>query len=221
MNAQPAAPETKADYVYRTLRDDIVSGRIGSGERLRLTALAERLQTSEMPVREALRMLQRDGLVDMESHRGATVASVDWERVIEAVAVRMHLEVLAVRDAVPNHSPRTVEKAAGYVVQMDRALERHNPDAFSDANRRFHSALYEPGNNELLKRQIDDLWDLVWRERSRSLFRLDPERGIEAQREHRSLLAAVGNKDVEGAARAAEDHRRRTLDAWETVRHSP
>ena len=64
---------TKTDWVYNRLRAEILGGSLKPDDRLRLTALARRFEISEMPVREALRMLQRDGLISFESHRGATV----------------------------------------------------------------------------------------------------------------------------------------------------
>lgn len=211
--------ETKTDYVYRVLRDEIVTGKLASGERLRLAKLAAQLNTSEMPVREALRMLQRDGLVQMESHRGATVARVDWDKVVEAVSVRMHLEVLAVREATSKHTPDSLSGAATILDEMDAALRTSDPDAFSDGNRRFHSILYEPTENTLLKDQIQELWDLVWRERTRSLFRLHQDRAELAQREHRALLSAVKGGDADGAAEWAQRHRANTLTAWRKAIH--
>jgi hypothetical protein len=85
-----------------------------------------------MPIREALRMLQRDGLVEFESHRGAAVANVTWERVYEAVFVRMHLEVLAVREATPWHTEASVRGARERIDRMDE-LVRDRPAVLSAA----------------------------------------------------------------------------------------
>lgn len=210
--------QTKSEWVYARLRQLITTGELRSGERLRLTELSQRFRTSEMPVREALRMLQRDGLVDMQSHRGAAVATVTWERVYEAVLIRMHLEVLAAREAAPIHDEASVAELRGLLGRMDVMVDRDRPVPFSEANRRFHTVAYEPCPYPLLKEEIQQLWDTMWRTRSRSLFRMRPERMRLAQREHRVLVEAFAKSDVEAAERAARAHAERTLAAWRAVR---
>lgn len=206
--------ETKAEWVYGRLRDDIVDGRRKAGQRLRLASLAEQFSTSPMPVREALRMLQRDGLVEIESHRGATVAEISWERAYEAVAVRMHLEVLAVEQAVPHQDPESLSRAGRLVDRMDELAASGNAMRFSQANRELHATVEAPCPLRLLLEEIDALWDLVWRTRSRSLFTLIPARMTEAQHEHRAIIDAIRRGDARAARAATEDHRDRTLAAW-------
>jgi DNA-binding GntR family transcriptional regulator len=218
--SQAAEPrfETKSEWVYARLREMITGGELASGERLRLTQLAERFRTSEMPVREALRMLQRDGLIVMESHRGATVVTVTWERVYEAVLVRMHLEVLAAREAAPYHGAESVRELRALLQRMDRMAERNRGTEFSEANRRFHTLSYEPCPHPMLKAEIQQLWDTVWHTRSRSLFRLRPGRMRPAQREHRALVDAFAAGDADAAEAAANAHSEQTLAAWRSLR---
>lgn len=210
--------ETKSAWVYARLREMITSGDLPSGERLRLTQLGERFRTSEMPVREALRMLQQDGLIVMESHRGATVATVTWERVYEAVLIRMHLEVLASSEAAAHHDAESVGKLRALLQRMDRMADRNRGIDFSEANRRFHTLAYEPCPHPMLKAEIQQLWDTVWQTRSRSLFRMKPGRMRPAQREHRALVDAFENDDVGGAVAAARSHMDHTLAAWRSLR---
>lgn len=218
MSAQAPRFQTKAEWVYAGLREMIATGELAPGERLPMAQLAERFQTSEMPVREALRMLQRDGLVQMESHRGATVAVVDWDRVVEIVSVRMHLEVLAAAEAAAYHTAaQTLAPIDELVRRMDRLVERRRATEFSDANRRFHTMLYEPIPSPVLKEEIQSLWERMWRVRSQPLFRMDPDRARLAQHEHRAMLDAVGRQDPEAAEAAARTHRDATLEAWNSI----
>ena len=217
MSAPAPRFQTKAEWVYAGLREMIATGELASGERLPMAQLAERFRTSEMPVREALRMLQRDGLVQMESHRGATVAVVDWDRVVEIVSVRMHLEVLAAAEAAVHHTAQTLAPIDELVRRMDRLVERHRATEFSDANRRFHTMLYEPIPSPVLKEEIQSLWERMWRVRSQPLFRMDPDRARLAQHEHRAMLDAVGRHDPEAADAAARTHRHATLEAWRSI----
>jgi DNA-binding GntR family transcriptional regulator len=208
---------TKTDWVYERLRARILDGQHKADGRLRLTALAREFQISEMPVREALRMLQRDGLVRMENHRGATVINLSWEHAAEIVSLRMHLEVLAAREATGRHS-------AASLAELDRLLRRMDDDAaagragrFSQGNREFHVRLYAPGPNAALKQEIQDLWDRVWRARAASIFAVDLGRMAQAQAEHRKLLAAIKRGDPDAGAAAMERHRSHTLASWRRI----
>lgn len=212
--------ETKSEWVYARLRELITTGELPAGERLRLTQLAERFRTSEMPVREALRMLQQDGLVVMESHRGATVASVSWERVYETVLIRMHLEVLATREAATHHGEESIASLRDQLHRMDRLAERNRGIEFSETNRRFHTLAYDPVPLPLLTDEIQQLWDRVWQTRSRSLFRLRPGRMRLAQREHRAIVEAFAAADPEAAEAASRTHMEHTLAAWRELSHS-
>ena len=208
---------TKTDWVYNRLRAEILEGSLKPDDRLRLTTLARRFETSEMPVREALRMLQRDGLVSFESHRGATVVKLSLQRAAEIVAVRMHLEVLATAEATPHHDRGSIAELAGILERMDRQAQARQSQRFSEGNRRFHSLCYAPGPNPILQDEIQILWDRVWRARARSIFALDPERMRAAQKEHWAILDAVRAGDPEAAAEAMTRHRANTLESWRDV----
>jgi len=213
--SEPARPfATKTEWVYDRLRQRILAGDYGPDDRLRLTALARGLGTSELPVREALRMLQRDGLIVMHSHRGAAVANVSSAKAAEIVAVRMHLEVLAAAEAAPYHDVASLAGLRRLSAEMDAAGEAGDAGRFSEANRAFHRAVYAPGRNETLKQEIEDLWDRVWRTRSRSIFALLPTRMAGAQAEHRAILDALARGRVEEVQRAMAAHRAATLAGW-------
>ena len=208
---------TKTEWGDNLLRAEILDGSLKPDDRLRLTALARRFETSEMPVREALRMLQRDGLISFESHRGATVVNLSLQRAAEIVAIRMHLEVLAVAEAVPHHTASSLSEVTGVLERMDRQAEGRQAQRFTESNRRFHTLLYQPGPNRMLIEEIQILWDRVWRARARSIFSLDPTRMRAAQIEHWAILEAVRSSEPDRAARAMASHRANTLASWAKV----
>ena len=221
MNIADRPFATKSEWVYEQLRRRILAGGYKPDDRLRLTELAREFNMSEMPVREALRMLQRDGLIEMHSHRGASVANLSWSRAAEIVSVRMHLEVMAVREAAKGHDKSSLAELTKIVDRMDRDLAAGSATRFSTGNREFHRRLYEPGQNAVLKQEIEELWDRVWRARSQSIFEVDRPRMAAAQSEHRAILAALSKGDGEAAAKAAIRHRDCTLESWaEIVRRS-
>ena len=206
--------QTKSEWAYRRLREMIADGTLAAGSRLVLRQLARDFGLSEMPVREALRMLQRDGLVVFESHRGATVVAISGEEVLEGISVRMWLEVLAVEQAAEHRSERDLAAAHRARGETEDASRAGDAASFSAGNRAFHQAL-EAAADELLRATIDDLWNRVWQaRRSLSLFALRPEQMTLASREHDELLAAVERGDAPAARKAMEKHRASSLDAW-------
>lgn len=211
-------PATKTEYAYESIRKEILDGSLKPDQRLRLVELAKRYELSEMPVREALRMLQRDGLVIMQNHRGVTVSHLSWERASEFVEVRTHLEILAAILATSHHTEQSLKLLDGIVEKMRELAGKGGPNSrYSQLNRQFHTELYAPGFNSVLQREIASLWDQVWRARAQSIFEVDPDRVRGATEEHAAILAAVKKRDVVAVERAMIKHRDATLATWRTI----
>jgi DNA-binding GntR family transcriptional regulator len=209
-----SVPQTKSRYAYEVLREQIVAGTLAPGERLRLRTLAESLGLSEMPVREALRMLSRDGLVEFSDHRGATVTEIPLEDVRETISARMWLEILAVREAVPHHDAASLAAVRRALAQGAKAADGA---AFSVANRALHEAIEAPAP-AALRGMIAEAWDRMWIvRRAASLFLLVPDQRATAQAEHEQLVEAVAAGDARAAAKAMERHRASSLRAWSRI----
>src|SRR5215213_6392587 len=217
---ETAGYQTKTEWIYSQLREMIKDGELPSGSRLPLTPLAERFGTSEIPVREAMRMLHRDGLVRIESHRGATVASVSWDQLYEAIFIRSYLEILAIEEAVPRHDAASLEVVHDALVRMDELAAEPTAEtatSFSAANRNFHLRLYAPCPHPLLLGHIEDLWDRLWRTRSQSLFYMARDQMLRAQAEHWEMYEAAVARDVDRASGVATQHRDGNLAAWRRI----
>jgi DNA-binding GntR family transcriptional regulator len=209
-----SVPQTKSRYAYEVLREQIVAGALAPGERLRLRTLAESLGLSEMPVREALRMLSRDGLVEFSDHRGATVTAIPIEDVSATISARMWLEILAVREAVPLHDEASL---AAVRTALAKGAKATSGAAFSVANRELHEAIEAPAP-AALRGMITEAWDRVWVvRRAASLFLLLPDQVARAHEEHVELVEAVEAGDAKAAGRIMERHRTSSLRAWSTI----
>ncbi len=206
-----APPGTKTDFVYRTLHAEIMSGVVAPGQRLRLAEIAARYATSEMPVREALRRLQANGLVAFENHRGATVSAVPLARVVEIIATRTFLEVLAISEATSFHNKESLQRAQKINEELKKTKD---PKRSSELNRQFHVILYRPCPNTFLKQEIDMLWDKVWSTQQRSVFERSPDRVRGAADEHSDIIKALGSGSVAAVRKAAMAHREHTLTSW-------
>lgn len=190
----------QTERIAAALRADIVAGRLRPDAPLRQEHLAERFQTSRMPVRDALRMLEAEGLIDMQPNRGARVAALDPEGFREIYEMRAAAEVLALHKALPEMTNRQLDRA-GELLEM---AESAPIAAFGNLNNRFHKTLYTPCGWKRLLNHIDVLADLSDRYLRIAAIELDyTERSHE---EHRALLRACYARDTESACALLDAH---------------
>ena len=203
---------TTAASAYDAIRDRILTGAIGPGMRLRETALGAELGLSRTPVREAMRRLEQDGLVEHVPHRGAIVRSLNAQQITELYLIREVLEGTAARLAAQHAS--TAEIAALREL-LDTQPAGDAPDAAAEASRRnavFHRAIRDAAHNRFLLSAMDGV--------EGSLALLGPTtlgmpgRIPAARAEHAAILDAIEGRApdaAEGAARAhiAQAHRAR------------
>lgn len=186
----PGAPTSKADHAYTVIRDGITSGQCKPGSRLVIERVAREIDTSVVPVREAVRRLEAEGLVVYTRNVGATVAGVDLARypeIIEGVAV---LEGAAIGFATPHISARDIKRARSLNATLRRSLEAIDPVAFSELNHQFHETLYRRCPNRHVLGMLVTQWELLRRTRV-SVFALIPERALTSVAEHEHLLDLI------------------------------
>jgi len=193
--------------VTDSLREAILSGQFAEGESLRQHNLSQRFGVSEVVIREALRRLEADGLVDTERRRGARVTQLSVDEINELYELRILLEQLLTRHAAAASSPDDLERAARI---HDMMATEKDPVRWLILNRDFHNALYRASNRTRLLKFTDDLRIRVERYLRLSLAVL---RGFDvAQEEHRQILEAFRARDPERAAQLVGTHLRRTAD---------
>lgn len=149
-----AAEDTIANRISRVLAERIIAGELEPGSKLRQDHIAEEFDTSHVPVREAFRRLEAQGLAISESRRGVRVASFSKEAVEEVAIMRSVLEGLALRRSAPNLTPAILDEAMAAMIAGDTAS---NARAWYEANRRFHHLLLAPCKMPRLLAAIDDL----------------------------------------------------------------
>jgi DNA-binding GntR family transcriptional regulator len=208
--AGPGAPQSKADHAYAVIRQQIIDGTSAPGDRLLIEHLARQINVSVVPVREAIRRLEAEGLVTFTRNVGATVTSIDLERypeTIEAVAV---LEGVATGLAAPHITASDLKKARALNEDMRRSIGKLDPVTFTRTNAQFHSTLYERCPNRHLLNMVVKEWALLDTTR-RSGFEFVPERAARSVEEHEALLRLIEERrpgeEVEAYARR---HRMRT-----------
>jgi DNA-binding GntR family transcriptional regulator len=204
-----------ADLAYERIRGLVLSGELAPGTRLGQVELAERLGISRTPVREALRRLGGEGLVEGHSHRGFRVTDLGLDAVLRRLEVRAILEPGIAALAAGRRTGRDLDLMRLAIADEEEArdgIEAH------DASRRFHIALARASGNEELVRVIESLW-LVEVGR-RLLFRrsAEPDWQRADASEHREVLAAVHERRAADAERLMARHVRRAVHHWEPER---
>ncbi|MCA9859277.1 MAG: GntR family transcriptional regulator [Thermomicrobiales bacterium] len=197
-------PVTVQTAATNQIRQWILDGKLAPGERLHQDQLAEALNVSRMPVREAIRQLASEGLVTVVAHRGAFVASLDPEEIRELYRVRSALECLAVRYSVPKITDETVQELGRLLADM-RAVESENKEEETiELDRRFHDLLMEPANMGYLQGLIRQS-----RQKSEAFRRAHtyiPGRSHISNQEHRQILDAVSRRAAPLAEQLVEEH---------------
>jgi len=217
--------ETVAEQVLDHIREAILSGQLAAGTRIDQHAIADELGISIIPVRESLRQLEAEGLIEKRPYRGAFVAELSMTELMDIYVTREALEELATRLAVERMTPATLESLDGLIEEMSQATKAGDRAALFDLNASFHFTLYTASQNAILCQLIESLWDrsTVYRRR----FTFMPERAEQALLEHRTILAACRRSDTEAAGAAvranvaqttkaiSEEWRRSTADSTE------
>jgi DNA-binding GntR family transcriptional regulator len=201
---EPTDRRTLAERVTGRLRELILDGQLPPGQPLRLTHLAHRLGVSVMPVREALRILEAEGLVSFTPRIGARVAEVDEEDVEELYLVRAALEGLAARLAVRNMTETDLQALHEAFDEMAAALARADFAAFSQWDREFHRRQFAASGRPGLVKKILEHWDA-----GRRIFAITPrtQHSMRAAFEaHRAILEAVDARDPRAAERLTRIH---------------
>ncbi len=196
-----AEPVSLVDRVLDFVRDRILSGEYEPGARLRLQPLAEESGASLIPVREALRILEAERLVETIPNRGARVAGISREDMEDLYNVRILLETEAIRESPPM-TEQEVAEFANILDQLKKAANRGEDVQVLKLHRQYHFGLYGRHPSRWLSTLIDLLWKHTERYQRLSLqFRHDA-----ADHEHREVLEGLASGDTEAAAEALRAH---------------
>jgi len=201
--------QTASDHVADALRQAIVSGQFEDGEELNQVELAQHFNVSRVPIREALRRLQAEGLVSAEAHRRATVIGLNRERAEETFTIRALLESFMLERAAERLTAEDLAALGDLCDKMDEVADNHGQ--WLELNRRFHQQLLMPARSPVAMAIVERLVGQVERYLRRSG---GIQRAEEAGREHRQILRALKRGDVERAKTVLYRH---ILSTWKGV----
>ena len=206
--ARPAAAaadsdtRSRSDLVYRRLRDALQSGALKPGQRVMEVEVANWLQVSRTPVREALRRLESEGLLALEPRMGLVVASISRQAMLELYVMREVLEGTAARLCARHASDPEVTELEE-LVKREARLQGNHPE-LARHNRLFHEAIHRGAHNRYLEKSLAAVNDTMHLLGPSQL--LIPERAQQSQAEHAELFEYIRNHDADGAEAAARRH---------------
>jgi len=205
---------TKQERVYRAIRERILSGAYGPGYRVVIDALATEFGVSALPVREAIRRLEAEGLVIFRPNAGAHVAPADPALFDQEMTVLAVLEGYATALAAPHLGKAEIKRLSAITDSMVDAIGRLDPLTFGRLNQEFHAVIYEHCPNAAL---VDLLRDVGARLDAirRTVFIQIPYRGTESVAEHRRLIALLAEGAPVGKIEAAaREHKLNTVESF-------
>lgn len=218
-DTKPGLTRTSVDQVYTRTRQAILSGEYAPGSPLRLKELAETNDVSLIPVREALRLLESEKLVESVPNKGARVAALAIDDVRSAYEARIVLEVEALRRAYEHLTAEDLEAARELATSMVDEFQHGRHEAGFELHRKLHFSLYEPSNSDWILYFISLMWDHTERYRRMATeIRHDPD-GI--GHEHLAVLEALEDRDEGRALASLKAHLEHTaeilVDHWAEI----
>jgi len=206
--------QSKSQLAYEWIKQRITSQDFTPGYRLVLGTIATELGMSVVPVREAIRQLEAEGMVTFTRNVGAHVSMVDLSQYRDSMETLGYLEGAATALAAPHLTEADVRVARAINAEMTAQLDHLNPQAFTALNQKFHAALYKRCTNSRLLDLVEAEWARLGYLRDSSFTRV-PERAKESVQEHEHIMRLIETSapiaEVEAAAR---NHRIATLGAY-------
>jgi DNA-binding GntR family transcriptional regulator len=198
--------ETKSDYAYRQVRDRILSGELQPGAVIQQRDLASKIGISTTPLREALRRLKSEGLVELDAHRDAHIAPLRVEEARDLLELRKSLDPLAAELAAQRRTNADIQAIRTALAGL-QPLPSQPAIGQLVAHRNFHAAIYRASHNDLLISALEGLWDKADRYRR---LALQTDRGQAARDqkadEHQMLVDFIAAGDSEAAGNIMRAH---------------
>jgi DNA-binding GntR family transcriptional regulator len=201
---------TKGELVYEYVRQQILDGVYPPGSRVSISAIARELGVSDIPVREGIKRLEVEGLLDFETHKGAVVTRVTTDEIEELFAIRTELEALALQQAARMISQEQLIELRRLLDEMAQAETAGDTATYGTLNRTFHLAVYDAQPFRKLSAMIRNLWDSTdW---CRRIFAADVNYLPASTAEHEGIWQALKEGDGDRAAEILRRQKQRARD---------
>lgn len=192
------------DVVFQTLRDAILKGELAPGERLMEIHLANKLGVSRTPIREAIRMLEKEGLAITIPRKGAQVARMTEKDLMDVLEIRDALDKLAVTDACERMTPDHFRELEGAMNNFIEVTKTRDVRAIVEADEEFHNVIYKATNNPKLWHIISNLKEQMYRYRY-EYVKQDKDYS-DLVEDHQRIIEGLKKKDIKYVQSVMHDH---------------
>ena len=192
------------DVVFNTLRQEILTGKLKPGERLREIQLADKMGVSRTPIREAIRMLELEGLVKMLPRKGAEVAEITQKDLNDVIEVRTALEQLAIELACKHMTKQQIDLLKENVCEFEKHMTTKDVSKLAQIDVKFHDIIFEATDNERLIQLLNNLREQMYRYRLEYLKDSNVHEVLVA--EHKELIKNLEQRDILLAKKNIVEH---------------
>lgn len=192
------------EIVFETLREAIINATLRPGERLMEIQMAEEMGVSRTPVREAIRKLELEGFVVMVPRKGAYVAGISMKDIADVFEIRAAMEALAAGLAAERITEEELEDLERILVTIGECVKNNDLEKLIEVDTEFHDILFKASRNQRLVQIVSNLREQIQRFRTASLS--TPGRMKYALEEHKKIVEAVSERNVELAQSLAREH---------------
>lgn len=196
--------------VFDKIRSDILNGKYKRGEELVESSIGKELGISRTPVREAIRQLELEGLVQLVPNKGAFVTGISEKDVRDIYLIRARLEGLAARMAAKNITPELLDAMEETVVLSEYHAKKEHYEQVCEMDSKFHKLLYKASGSRILEHTLTDFHQYVQRVRMASIMK--KRRMEKSNDEHDAILTAIREHDEEKAELVATRHISNTVE---------
>ncbi|SCP95235.1 GntR family transcriptional regulator [Anaerobium acetethylicum] len=195
--------------VFNRIREDILSGKFKRGEELKETAIASELGVSRTPVREALRQLELEGLVNIIPNKGAYVMGITSKDVKDIYQIRSLLEGLCARWAASLVTDEQLDELEEIIYLSEFHAEKEHFDQVLELDNKFHELMYNISGSQILEHVLSDFHHYV--QRVRKITMATKSRALKSNEEHKQIVEALKLKDADKAEALANQHMMNTI----------
>lgn len=203
------------DVVFQTLREAILKGDLKPGERLMELQLAEKLGVSRTPIREAIRMLEQEGLAVTVPRKGAEVAGIAQKDMEDVLMIREALEILAVQLACENRTKEQIARLEDNVAEFEKAVKAKDRTLIANADIEFHDIIYDAASNPRLVTMLNNLRGQIYRYRVEYLK--DEANYPRLIEEHKQIIDGLKRGEKEYVAEMTKQHVKNQADAIKNI----
>lgn len=195
--------------VFSRIREDILSGKYKQNEELKENTIGQELGVSRTPVREALRQLELEGLVNIIPNKGAYVTGISEKDIHDIYVIRSYLEGLCARWACEHITEEQLQELEEVVFLSEFHSKKKHYDQIVELDNKFHELIYEASGSKILRHELTDFHHYV--QRVRKITLANPDRATNSNQEHDAILEAIRKRDGELAEKLAHEHIIKTI----------